>query len=100
MSKQYGSYTDADLNDWQMLPENSRVLTSSAFGAWLLRRDERKGNRDLITEFEKAKAEMEKRRNALDDGNLNDFKKCKMQGYSDSMGILDNRIEELKGEKQ
>lgn len=33
MSKQYGSYTDADLNDWQMLPENSRVLTSSAFGA-------------------------------------------------------------------
>ena len=38
----YGSYSDADLNDWERLPMNASVLTSSAFGAWLLRRDERR----------------------------------------------------------
>lgn len=42
IEKMYGSYSDADLNDWERLPLNSRVLTSSAFGAWLLRRDERR----------------------------------------------------------
>lgn len=41
--KQYGDYSDADLNDWQKLPMVSSVLTTSAFGAWLMRRDERKG---------------------------------------------------------
>ena len=43
IKKMYGSYSDADLNDWERFPMNSRVLTSSAFGAWLMRRDE---NRD------------------------------------------------------
>ena len=40
--KMYGSYSDADLNDWEKFPINANVLTSSAFGAWLLRRDERR----------------------------------------------------------
>ena len=44
--KTYGDYSDADLNDWQMLPLISNVLTSSAFGAWLMRRDERRGERE------------------------------------------------------
>ncbi len=39
--KMYGGYSDADLNDWERLPLNMQVLTSSAFGAWLMRRDER-----------------------------------------------------------
>lgn len=38
--KQYGSYSDADLTDWEHLPLPSKVLTESAFGAWLMRRDE------------------------------------------------------------
>jgi len=42
IEKMYGSYSDADLNDWERLPMNASVLTSSAFGAWLLRRDERR----------------------------------------------------------
>ena len=45
MDKKYGSYTDEDLNDWQSLPANSRVLTSSGFGAWLMRRDNRRDKR-------------------------------------------------------
>jgi hypothetical protein len=40
--KMYGSYSDEDLNDWQQFPLVSSVLTSSLFGAWLMRRDENK----------------------------------------------------------
>jgi len=39
--KMYGSYTDDDLNYWEQLPAVINVLTSSFFGAWLMRRDER-----------------------------------------------------------
>lgn len=39
--KMYGSYSDADLDHWQNLPMHSYVLTQSAFGAWLMRRDEK-----------------------------------------------------------
>ncbi len=39
MAEMYGSYSDEDLNEWERMPQNIRVLTSSAFGAWLLRRD-------------------------------------------------------------
>lgn len=42
IDKMYGSYSDSDLNDWERFPIPSNVLTSSAFGAWLLRRDERR----------------------------------------------------------
>jgi len=41
--RKYGSYTSEDLDFWERLPMPSKVLTESAFGAWLLRRDE---NRD------------------------------------------------------
>lgn len=87
--KKYGSYTNEEINDWQSLPANSRVLTSSGFGAWLLRRDERKGNRDLIIELEKIKTEIEcnMRKN-----------NCDLYGYADSLVIIDNHISELKGE--
>lgn len=94
MSKQYGSYTDADLNDWQMLPENSRVLTSSAFGAWLLRRDERKGNRDLITELEKLKAEVQGLRHTESDTFDKVVRLDKLNN------AIDTRIKELKGENK
>lgn len=92
MSKQYGSYIDADLNDWQMLPENSRVLTSSAFGAWLMRRDERKGNRDLITELEKLKAKMQ----GLCHTESDTFDKVVRLDKLNN--AIDTRIKELKGE--
>ncbi len=39
MTEMYGIYSDEDLNEWERMPQNIRVLTSSAFGAWLLRRD-------------------------------------------------------------
>lgn len=41
MAEMYGSYSDEALNEWERMPQNIRVLTSSAFGAWLLRRDKR-----------------------------------------------------------
>lgn len=41
--KKYGGYTSAELDHWEKLPMPIRVLTSSPFGAWLMRRDE---NRD------------------------------------------------------
>ena len=71
IEKMYGSYSDADLNDWERFPMNSRVLTSSAFGAWLLRRDERRDkaipksdyeNRlkaDMVAMLEELKSEIE-----------------------------------------
>lgn len=70
------------------------------FAFWIvekmIKKSDEKDNRNLIIELEKAKAEIKKRRDALDNDDLNDYKKCKMQGYSDSMGILDHRIKELK----
>ena len=50
-----------------------------------------------ITILENIKSEIEVKRNNLSK-NPNDFKKCKMQGYSDSMGIINKHIEVLKGE--
>lgn len=89
MDKKYGSYTNEDINDWEKLPENIRVLTSSGFGAWLLRRDERKGNRDLINELEKIKTKIE-----CNMQKSNDY----LYGYADSLVIIDKEIAELKGE--
>ena len=59
IEKMYGSYSDADLNDWERLPLNSRVLTSSAFGAWLLRHDERRDKAIPKADYEnRLKADM------------------------------------------
>lgn len=51
MAKMYGSYSDEDLNEWERMPQNIRVLTSSAFGAWLLRRDKRIKEREPKTDW-------------------------------------------------
>ena len=57
--KMYGSYSDADLNDWEKFPMNASVLTSSAFGAWLLRRDERRDKAIPKADYEnRLKADM------------------------------------------
>lgn len=53
IEKMYGSYSDADLNDWEKFPMNANVLTSSAFGAWLLRRDERRDKAISKADYEK-----------------------------------------------
>lgn len=59
IEKMYGSYSDADLNDWERLPMNASVLTSSAFGAWLLRRDERRDKAIPKADYEnRLKADM------------------------------------------
>ena len=59
IEKMYGSYSDADLNDWERFPMNANVLTSSAFGAWLLRRDERRDKAILKADYEnRLKADM------------------------------------------
>lgn len=52
VDKMYGSYSDTDLNDWERFPMNANVLTSSAFGAWLLRRDERRDKVILKADYE------------------------------------------------
>ena len=56
--KMYGSYSDADLNDWERFPMNANVLTSSAFGAWLLRRDERRDKVFLRQEMSKCRYDL------------------------------------------
>lgn len=53
--KMYGSYSDADLDHWQNLPMNSYVLTQSAFGAWLMRRDENKAKQFPAIPLDKIK---------------------------------------------
>lgn len=53
--KMYGSYSDADLDHWQNLPMNSYVLTQSAFGAWLMRRDENKAKQFPTVSLSKVK---------------------------------------------
>ena len=59
MSKMYGSYSDDDLNDWERLPLNAMVLTSSGFGAWLYRRDENKRKQENTDVLNKIKAEID-----------------------------------------
>ena len=59
MSKMYGSYSDDDLNDWERLPLNAMVLTSSGFGAWLYRRDENKRKQENTDVLNKIKADIE-----------------------------------------
>ena len=94
MDKKYGSYTNEEINDWQSLPANSRVLTSSGFGAWLLRRDERKGNRDLIIELEKIRAKI----TACTSQGEGDFCDIHNNAIELARKVVDNRISELKGE--
>ena len=50
-----------------------------------------------ITILENIKSEIEVKRDKLGE-RPNYAKQCKMQGYSDSMGIINKHIEVLKGE--
>ena len=97
IEKKYGSYSDADLNDWERFPINASVLTSSAFGAWLLRRDERRDkaipkadyeNRlktDMVAMLIELKAEIEE----LDTPNNGD-------AYMTCSEIIQQKIDKLK----
>ena len=67
--KLYGSYSDADLNDWEQFPQVSSVLTSSLFGAWLMRRDENKAKQFPtipLTKIEQAREEIQQAQEDLD----------------------------------
>lgn len=58
---------------------------------------ERKLTEMAIKILENIESEIKIKRDKLNN-NPNFFKKCKMQGYSDSIGILEKHIAELKGE--
>ncbi len=104
MSKKYGYFYEEEIDRWERLPANSLILTSSYMGAWLQRRDERKGNRELLEELEKIKAEI----NEEDEKGI--YYECEewiegrpcdsdyFYGLKRAIMILDKRISELKGE--
>lgn len=48
--------------------------------------------------LENIRSEIKTKRDTLGKNNLDYFKQFKMQGYSDSMGILTKHINSLKGE--
>jgi len=60
---------------------------------------ERKLTEMAIKILENIESEIKIKRDKLNN-NPNFFKKCKMQGYSDSIGILEKNIAELKGENK
>jgi hypothetical protein len=88
----YGSYSDADLDHWQSLPINSHVLTQSAFGAWLLRRDVNKAKRFPRVSLTKVKQAREEIENwSTYDGIYID--------RADVLSVLDKLIEEVEDAK-
>ena len=96
IEKMYGSYSDADLNDWERLPLNSRVLTSSAFGAWLLRRDERRDKAIPKADYEaRLKADMVAMLTEI----LTDFDNLVEPNSTriDCESIVEQKIQELEG---
>lgn len=99
--KIYGSYTDADLDHWQSLPMNSKVLTQSAFGAWLLRRDENKAKQFPKISLEKvkqAREEMKEHSYSLKCFNEDVFDEDeRVVDLDDVLIILDKLIEEVEG---
>ena len=93
MSKKYGYFYEEELDKWEHLPATAIVLTSSYMGAWLLRRDERKGNRERLEDLEKI------RRDILTEMN-NSLKKSTDYtiGLAKSIEFIDKYISELEGE--
>ena len=94
----YGSYSDADLDHWQSLPMNSHVLTQSAFGAWLLRRDVNKAKQFpevSLTKVKQVREEIEKLEVQIQSYHNDD----PMISQSDVLAILDKLIEEVKDGK-
>ena len=90
--KQDGSYSDADLTDWERLPLPSKVLTQSAFGAWLMRRDEHRDKAmNLIPKsiLEDIRAEI--------DGYCSD-NRDRNDGLYIAMRIIDKHLHEIESE--
>ncbi len=92
MSKKYGYFYEEELDKWEHLPATTLVLTSNYMGAWLLRRDERKGNRERIEELEKIKAEIGEIEET--DHDFEGFYYCQ----NEVLKIIEKSISELKGE--
>lgn len=103
MTKTYGSYTDADLNDWERFPMNANVLTSSAFGAWLWRRDERRDAKVLESKLKQLKANIEEYEADCSlrlDEDDETCKKCDKAQFSSIYRMIDKILEENKTEKE
>lgn len=103
MAKRYGSYTDADLNDWERFPTNANVLTSSAFGAWLRRRDERRDAKVLESKLKQLRENIEEYEAdcslRLDESDET-CKKCDKAQFSSIYRMIDKILEENKTEKE
>ena len=105
--KMYGSYSDADLNDWERFPMNAKVLSSSAFGAWLLRRDkailksdyENRLKADKIDMLEKLKSEIEEKSIIDYEEVLYDGGECVIS-ISEINDIIQQKINSLKAESE
>ena len=117
IEKMYGSYSDADLNDWERFPMNANVLTSSAFGAWLLRRDERRDERrdtSIKADYEKRikadvvdiltvlllKIQSESNKIPYDEENTVQFKLGQGNAYDMCKYLIQERINTLKAESE
>lgn len=87
--KKYGSYTDADLNDWQKLPAVAPILTSSAFGAWTIFQAEL-GNIDFKWRVVNIRAEKRKARDLEQD----------LQDIENGVIVRDARKEAREEEKR
>lgn len=90
--KMYGSYSDADLDHWQNLPMNSYVLTQSAFGAWLMRRDENKAKQFptvSLSKVKEAREEIENLETTILGETYDD-------GVADCLEIIDKYIQKAK----
>lgn len=97
MSKKYGNFYEEELDKWERLPATMLVLTSSYMGAWLQRRDERKGNRERIEELEKIKHEIGNEFVDLQDGS-EEWRSYVNDAVLSCYEIVDKHISELKGE--
>lgn len=98
MSKKYGYFYEEELDKWEHLPATMLVLTSSYMGAWLLRRDERKGNRELIEELEKLREIYKKLADeSVKNHSKGDYYIGKSAAYGVAISSIDERIAKLKG---
>lgn len=95
--KIYGSYSDADLDHWQNLPMNSYVLTQSAFGAWLMRRDENKAKQFPTVSLYKVKQAREEIESNKNTTSMLDCAKFYNNGLDKALEILDKLISESEG---
>ena len=86
--------TDKELTIWEHLDSVIRVLTSKEMGAWLYRRDKRV----LETELEKIKAEVDKKYDEL--YVIDEFTNGEASAYAKILEIVNEHMDELKGEQE